>query len=224
MGKNIISLMNSSIRNMLSEFVVSIFLSVCLASFASINIYNVIFVAKKRKNNAKIYAEVERPSSFLVSIAALGTFAYFLEVLIYIFLVFRGFSYLLYVPPFYFQLPFSICMQIFGSALTVAGYFVFLWSVIVRGKYAVSWEMPENQRLVTWGPYSRVRHPSYLGYFLMFFGFLFLWSSMFTLIPLFSIPGYYLVTLEEERLLIKRFGKEYLKYQKRTGRFIPKFL
>jgi protein-S-isoprenylcysteine O-methyltransferase Ste14 len=47
---------------------------------------------------------------------------------------------------------------------------------------------------------------------------------MFTLIPLFSIPGYYLVTLEEERLLIKRFGKEYLKYQKRTGRFIPKFL
>jgi protein-S-isoprenylcysteine O-methyltransferase Ste14 len=115
-------------------------------------------------------------------------------------------------------------MQIFGSVLTLAGYFVFLWSVIVRGKYAVSWEMPENQKLVTWGPYSRVRHPSYLGYFLMFFGFLFLWPSMFTLIPLFSIPGYYLVTLKEERLLIKRFGKEYLKYQKRTGRFIPKFL
>jgi len=207
---------------MLIETAIAIFLLICLASFASVNLHNILIV-HKRKNNTKVYAEVERPLNLIVSLAALGTLAYFLEVLTYMFLVFTELFSLLYDPLFYFQLPFISYMQISGLILTFLGYFLFIWSVLARGRYAVSWNMPENQKLVTWGPYHYVRHPSYLGYFLMFFGLFFLWPSLFALALIVAILGYYRITFEEEELLRQRFGNEYLEYQKRTGRFIPKF-
>lgn len=206
---------------MLIETVMAAFLLTCLACFFSFNLYNILIV-HKRKGDEKAYAEVERPSSFAVNLAAVGTIAYFLEALLYLFLVFTSLLFVLYIFPLYIQLPFVFYMQIFGLVFTFAGYFLFIWSVAARGKYSVSWEMPEKQKLVTWGPYRHVRHPSYLGYFLMFFGLFFLWPNLFTLFPITAVPGYYCVTVEEERLLIQRFGDEYLKYQKKTGRFIPR--
>jgi protein-S-isoprenylcysteine O-methyltransferase Ste14 len=203
------------------ETVIATFLLTCLACFFSFNLYNIL-IAHKRKGDAKAYAEVERPSSFAVNLAAVGTIAYFLEALLYLFLVFTDHPSLLYVFPLYIQLPFVFHMQILGLVFTFAGCFLFIWSVAARGIYAVSWEMSEKQKLVTWGPYRYVRHPSYLGYFLMFFGLFFLWSNLLTLFPITAVPGYYRVTVEEERLLTQRFGGEYLKYQKKTGRFIPR--
>jgi len=173
-------------------------------------------------SRVKAYAEVERPSDFVVGVAALGTFAYFLEVLLYLFLVFTGLYSGLSGLSFHFKSLFVFLMQLFGLILTAAGYFIFIWSVAARGKYAVSWEMTENHRLVTWGPYRYVRHPSYLGYFLMFFGLFFLWPNLFTLVPLVAIPGYFRITFEEEKRLVQRFGDAYVDYQRKTGRFIVK--
>jgi len=207
---------------MLVETIIAILLLICLACFASVNLHNILIVHKRKNNSASSYAEIKRPSGFIVDIAALGTLVYFLEALIYVFLVFFGSFHVLYAYPVYFQLPFALYTEILGLILTLSGYFLFMWSVIARSIYAVSWEMPGNQKLVTWGPYCYVRHPSYLGYFLMFFGIFFTWPSVFTLLPIAAIPGYYRVTFEEEKLLKQRFGDEYLRYQKRTGRFIPK--
>lgn len=206
---------------MLTETVMAVFLLVCLCCFFSVNLCNILKV-HKRRSCVKAYAEVKRPSGFTMGLTAAGTLVYFLEALLYPFLVFTNLISMLYFFPFYFQFPFMFYNRILGLVLTLAGYFLFIWSVVVRGRYAVSWEMPENQRLVTWGPYRYVRHPSYLGYFLMFFGLFFLWPNWFTLFPLVAIPGYFLVTFEEERLLVQRFGDEYVKYQKKTGRFFPK--
>jgi protein-S-isoprenylcysteine O-methyltransferase Ste14 len=207
---------------MLTEMVVAVFLVVCLGCFFLVNLYNILKVHKRRRG-VKVYAEVERPAGFVVGLAAVGTIVYFLEVLLYMFLTFIGHTYALHDFPFHFNLPFIFHIQIIGLVLTSIGYLLFIWSVVVRGRYAVSWEMPENQRLVTWGPYRYVRHPSYLGYFLMFFGLFFLWSNLFTLLPLAAIPGYFSLTFEEERLLVQRFRDEYVMYQRKTGRFIPKF-
>ena len=207
---------------MLTETVVAVFLLVCLGCFFSVNLHNILKVHKRRRD-LKVYAEIERPSGFIVSLAAVGTGVYFLEVLLHLFLTFIGLTYALHDFPVHFKFPFILHVQIIGLVLTSAGYLLFIWSVIVRGRCAVSWEMPENQRLVTWGPYRYVRHPSYLGYFLMFFGLFFLWPNLFALFPLVAIPGYFRLTFEEERLLVQRFSDEYVKYQSRTGRFIPKF-
>lgn len=207
---------------MLTETFVAVFLLICLGCFSSVNMHNILKGQKLRRSE-RVYAEVKHPTGSIMGLAAVGTLFYFLEVLSYLLLVFTGFISVLRDLPFLFQFPFMFHVRILGIVFTSTGYFLFIWSVIVRGRYAVSWEMPENQRLVTLGPYRYVRHPSYLGYFLMFFGLFFLWSNLFTLFPLIAIPGYFHVTFEEETLLVKRFGDEYLKYQRKTGRFIPRF-
>jgi protein-S-isoprenylcysteine O-methyltransferase Ste14 len=81
--------------------------------------------------------------------------------------------------------------------------------------------MAEDHRLITTGPYALVRHPSYLGYFLMFIGFLFTAQIIVALAPLAAIPGYVSVVREEEEMLLMRFGDDYVEYAERIGRFIP---
>jgi len=207
---------------MLTETVVAVFLVFWLGCFFSVNLHNIV-KGQKLRSGEKVHAEVERPLGFIVGLAAFGTLVYFVEVFSYLFLVFSGLIFGLCDFPFLFQFPFIFYMRILGLIFTSIGYFIFICSVVVRGRYAVSWAMPENQRLVTSGPYRYVRHPSYLGYFLMFFGLFFLWPNLFTLLPIVAIPGYFRVTFEEERLLVQRFGDRYVEYQKQTGRFIPRF-
>jgi len=205
-----------------TETLAAVLLIVCLGCFFSVNLHNIL-KGQKLRSGEKAYAEVERPIGFIIGLAAVGTAVYFLEVFSYLFLVFTGLIFEVYDFPFLFQFPFISYMKILGLIFTSVGYFIFIWSVVVRGRYAVSWAMPEKQRLVTSGPYRHVRHPSYLGYFLMFIGLFFVWPNLFTLFPLVAIPGYFLVTFEEERLLVQRFTDEYAEYQRKTGRFIPRF-
>jgi protein-S-isoprenylcysteine O-methyltransferase Ste14 len=206
---------------MLMETVMACFLLVCLIVFFSINLHNVL-VVHKHADKTTPHAEVDHPSGLIFDLAALGTIVYFVEAASYTLLILTNSVSVLTVAGFTFSDMFALYAQILGLLLTALGYFLFLWSVVARGKYATSWTMRENHRLVTWGPYRLVRHPSYLAYFAMFIGFLFAWPSWLSLIPLIAIPGYFQVTFQEERLLERRFGEEYLKYQRKTGRFIPR--
>ena len=203
------------------EIVVAVFLLVWLVFFILVNLHNILFL-HRRGVSAHARAEVRRPSGLAVAIVALGTGLYFLEVCLYAVLAFSGTLTLLHDPLSDVLSPFTSYTLAPGLLLTSMGYSLFIWSVITRGRYAVSWAMPEDQSLVTWGPYRYVRHPSYLGYFLMFLGLFFLWPILFSLIPLAAIPGYWRVVPVEERFLLERFGDTYAEYQKRTGRFFPK--
>src|SRR4030042_1122460 len=198
------------------------FLTICLGCFFSVNLHNIL-KGHKHDGQEEPYAEVEGPSGFIVSTAALGTQLYFIEVCFYVSVTFSSIVSSPEVLPLSIQLPSLAFIQILGLAMTGMGYSLFIWSVIARGRYATSWEMRGGHKLVTWGPYRYVRHPSYLGYFLMFLGFILLWPNIITLIPLAAIPGYTRVTFQEEKLLEQRFGDEYREYQRRTGRFVPKF-
>jgi len=204
-----------------SSTTIAAFLLVCLGFFISVNLHNIL-VVHGSIGSMETRAEVDRPSGLVVGAAAVGTVAYFLLASAYPFLVFTGRETMLLILSLRLHPSIMICTQIVGLVLTGAGYFLFIWSVIARARCAVSWAMTENHRLVTWGPYRYVRHPSYLGYFLMFLGLFFTWPNLLTLFPLIAIPGYVRVTVEEERLLLLRFGDQFLEYQGRTGRFIPK--
>jgi protein-S-isoprenylcysteine O-methyltransferase Ste14 len=81
--------------------------------------------------------------------------------------------------------------------------------------------MQNTHKLVTWGPYRFVRHPSYLAYFLLFAGLLAVWPNFLTIVPLVAIPSYVKATDREEKLLEAHFGNEYKEYQRKTGRFFP---
>jgi len=194
---------------------------ICLTCFFIVNLHNILRVHKQR-GSARVYAETEHPSGTAVTVAGICTLIYFIEVFSYLLLAFANPSLLQNSLTFSYQCSYMVILQTLGIVLTLMGYFLFLWSVIARGRYATSWSMPENHRLVTWGPYKHVRNPSYSSYFLMFIGLFTVWPSLFTLVPLAAVPGYSRVALKEEELLTKRFGNEYLEYMRKTGRFLPK--
>ncbi|MHA1960753.1 MAG: methyltransferase family protein [Candidatus Thorarchaeota archaeon] len=108
-----------------------------------------------------------------------------------------------------------------GFVLLVAGILIHGWSRYVRKEMAASWEMRESHILITSGPYSRVRHPSYTSYFTCFLGLVLMLPSVVSLILLVGVPGYYVVSKTEEDLLLARFGNEYQEYMFRTRRFVP---
>ncbi len=205
---------------MTSDVFIASLLIVCLGFFFSVNLRNIL--RRHEQSDAKPYAEIEHPSGLVVGIAAFGTFAYFVEAIAFPFLVFSNLLHLTDSFLLCFELPFKLLIQVLGLVLTTTGYLLFVWSVLARGKYAVSWAMRSDHKLVTWGPYHYVRHPSYVAYFLMFIGLFALWPNVFTLIPIVAVPGYFKVAIQEDRLLAKRFGQEYEDYEKRTKRFVPK--
>jgi protein-S-isoprenylcysteine O-methyltransferase Ste14 len=206
---------------MLPNTAVAIFLTICLAVFVGINIYNMI-KSNASKQRVKYEAEVERPGGPMFALAVLGTGIFFLESVLYIVLVLTGFYTAISNSFLQLQFPYDSCVQLVGILATAFGYVLFLWSVLARGRYATSWEMPENQKLVTWGPYRYVRHPSYLAYFILFAGLFLTLLNLIALMQPIAVLGYLRVATIEEELLTKRFGEAYLEYQRRTGKFFPK--
>lgn len=80
------------------------------------------------------------------------------------------------------------------------------------------------QRLVTYGIFSWMRNPLYVGNFLIWMGFIVisdvLWFIPFA-IALFAIE-YTLIVRYEEGVLESIFGAEYLAYKNRTSRWFPR--
>jgi hypothetical protein len=137
-----------------------ILVAVCVALFFGVNLHNVLrYHVGSTERVAK--PEVKEPHGFIVGLAALGTGIFFLESLLYI-----AFGVLRVSPGAPFDLAVhNDLLELIGAPMMASGYAIFIWSVLARGQYATSWEIPEKQRLVNWGPSRYVRHPSYLGYF-----------------------------------------------------------
>ncbi|KCZ73583.1 putative protein-S-isoprenylcysteine methyltransferase [Candidatus Methanoperedens nitroreducens] len=112
-----------------------------------------------------------------------------------------------------------------GALLSFLSLLLFAWTHQALG---ASWALhiqPGNQgRLVTTGPYSRVRHPMYSAIFLFLIGISLVSSNLLiVLLCAASIILIYLRIKREEELLIMQFGGEYTEYMKRTGKLLPKF-
>ena len=192
----------------------------CVTIFYLISLWNLL---KTRKfKGKKIESDLPPPRDALFGISAFLTLIFWLTVVVYPFLVF--FNVLDRVGSILLDFSFlsAPIFGWFGLTLLISGLLLFTWSVIARKRYATSWEMPENHKLVTKGPYSLVRHPSYLSYFIMFFGLFLLWPNILTALTIFAIPGYVKITGYEEEMLIKRFRDEYRNYQRKVGKFLPR--
>ncbi|GAB6098443.1 isoprenylcysteine carboxylmethyltransferase family protein [Halanaerocella petrolearia] len=79
-----------------------------------------------------------------------------------------------------------------------------------------------NGELVTDGIYSYLRHPQYLGIFLLTVGMMIQWPTISTLVmwPI-LIYSYYRLAKKEERDVLNEFGQEYKEYIKNTPAFFP---
>lgn len=118
--------------------------------------------------------------------------------------------------------PLSIAVS--APILTI-GLSLMLWSVVhfikVRGT-PVPFNPPP--KLVTTGPYARVRNPMLTGLFIFLLGLGILFGSIslvFIFTPLFVLLNMLELRAIEEPELEKRLGTEYIEYKKRTPMFIP---
>ena len=99
-----------------------------------------------------------------------------------------------------------------------------LWimGIVIMG---IGWKKIHSAKgnLVTDGIYSVIRHPQYVGLFLVSIGLMIQWPTLVTLLlwPVMFIV-YYRLALREERRMIEVFGDRYLEYKKRVPAFFPR--
>ena len=129
-----------------------------------------------------------------------------------------------------YEVALGLLFVVLGVALVAAGVAFHVWTAKLLGLKATigypelkpsSYE--ENQRIITSGPFSVVRHPSY-------------WAHTMIIVGVFLITGviavgiiaivdfliaYFVTTTLEERELVERFGEEYKEYQKKVPKFFP---
>ena len=108
--------------------------------------------------------------------------------------------------------------MLLGYVLVLIGIGLFLqgWRELHRAH--------QQDRLATDGLYGLVRHPQYMGLFLILFGEgIVHWPTLFSvsLFPI-IILAYSLLARHEERQVIEQFGEEYRAYQQCLPRFIPR--
>lgn len=109
-------------------------------------------------------------------------------------------------------------LHIASNILIVSGFFLLsaAWSVLYKAQ--------QTQTLATTGWYARCRHPQYLAFIVIMFGFLLQWPTLPTLV-LFPVLVVVYVRLakREEQMALAEFGNEYRAYMARTPRWMPNF-
>jgi protein-S-isoprenylcysteine O-methyltransferase Ste14 len=111
----------------------------------------------------------------------------------------------------------------FGPFHILSFAFIGAGFILISTAWKVLYDAQKRSRLATTGPYSYVRHPQYVGFILVMFGFLLQWPTLLTLamFPVLTVM-YVKLAKSEERDVIAEFGDAYTAYAANTPAFIPK--
>ncbi len=122
-----------------------------------------------------------------------------------------------------FQMPFPIWLRWFGVGLGFLSIPFLLWvHYVLDEEWSITLKFQTDHKLVTSGPYSRIRHPMYTALIVYELSWVLVSASLLFLV-------YYVLTIllmmvripKEEQMMLKKFGEEYRRYMKRTGRLLP---
>ena len=93
---------------------------------------------------------------------------------------------------------------------------------LLASAWKVLYAAQTSGTLATAGPYARIRHPQYVAFVLIMFGFLLQWPTLVTLVmfPVLLIT-YMRLAKREEREVRTTFGAAWDEYASHTPRFIP---
>lgn len=111
-----------------------------------------------------------------------------------------------------------------GISLIIIGLIIRWVAIIKLGKFfTVDVSVHKDQKLITTGLYKYVRHPSYLGSLMSFFGLGIALTNYFSvaIITILTTSAFAYRIVIEEKVLIELFGTEYEEYKKHTKRIIP---
>jgi protein-S-isoprenylcysteine O-methyltransferase len=111
-----------------------------------------------------------------------------------------------------------------GITIVIFGLAFRWYSIIYLGRFfTVNVDILEGHQLIDTGPYRRIRHPSYTGALLAFWGLAVCtqnWVS-FVIVVVGSTAAFLYRMHVEELALSGAFGERYRQYMQRTARLIP---
>jgi len=110
-----------------------------------------------------------------------------------------------------------------GLLLATLGLGLIFWSGLTLGRfYSQEVTLQEDHRLITYGAYRLVRHPRYLGIFIMGTGQSLLFRSWIGLALTVLAMAVVLFRIhDEEALMRKEFGAEWEAYCRKSNKLIP---
>lgn len=96
--------------------------------------------------------------------------------------------------------------------------------ILLASAWRVLHAAQQKNELASEGIYARVRHPQYVAFVMIMFGFLLQWPTLPTLV-MFPILVYVYVRLarREEQMAIDEFGDRYRDYMRTTPAFFPEW-
>lgn len=109
-------------------------------------------------------------------------------------------------------------LHIASNVVIVLGFFLLssAWNVLHKAQQARS--------LATTGWYARCRHPQYIAFIMIMFGFLLQWPTLPTVVmfPILVIV-YVRLAKREEQMALDEFGDTYRRYMESTPAWFPRF-
>ena len=107
--------------------------------------------------------------------------------------------------------------------LHIASYvFLGFGFYLLSSAWSVLYQAQRSNTLATTGPYARIRHPQYVAFVLILFGFLLQWPTLLTLVmfPILLVM-YGRLAITEEAEMRAQFGDVFESYVQRTPQFFP---
>jgi len=118
----------------------------------------------------------------------------------------------------------NIIISYIGFILYLTGALLVLVARAQLGRFGTAELITEeDHRLFTQRAYKYIRNPMYSGGLIATIGFCLVFRCIITLIIMFisTFLIYRMRIIEEERILLKKFGKEFEDYIKKTKKLIP---
>jgi protein-S-isoprenylcysteine O-methyltransferase Ste14 len=111
----------------------------------------------------------------------------------------------------------------FGMLHLLSFAFLFAGFMLLSNAWHVLYHAQRRHQLAAAGPYRRVRHPQYIGFVAIMFGFLLQWPTLLTvaMFPVLVVM-YIRLAISEERDSEAAFGASWRAYAAATPRFIPR--
>jgi len=115
--------------------------------------------------------------------------------------------------------PIGLMLSLLSIALIVGGLGFAIYALVHLGRSFSL--MAEARKLVTDGPYARIRHPLYLGEAISIVGLMLQYLSPVAVAIVGVQLSFQLLRMKNEELILTRIYPEYDAYKSRTARLLP---
>lgn len=103
--------------------------------------------------------------------------------------------------------------------------FIYSGLVLLYAAWNVLYKAQKGHTLATTGPYTYIRHPQYVAFVIIMFGFLLQWPTILTLLMCPLLAWMYIrLARKEETAVRMEFGKEYDHYAETTPAIWPRLV